>query len=303
MAKNLSASVGDGLIWYVYSVIYIVMCILGVVSNVLLLVAFLKDPLKCFRNSGTYLVINLSVSDCLTSLLTLVYHSVRRFSSHGLTDFFINWMTCVSFVSIASISIDRFWMVSYPIRHRILMKSKIVVLWIAAIWIVNILISFSLTISDVSYTNERRGVCAYSLILIILSSVMYSSTYYKLKNQSRNMTLQNSAEGRAQEMRILKEKRFLKTIIIIACIAFICIVPFSFLFFLYYSLSFIANDVQALIIFFAASAVIYQINFAVNPLIYILRLPNYRKTFYLLYCKRKTRSHLRNAMYKQDGSF
>ena len=99
----------------------------------------------------------------------------------------------MSFVSIASISIDRFWMVSYPIRHRILMKGKIIVLWIAAIWIVNILISFFLIISDVRYTNERRGVCAYSLIVVILSSVMYSSTYYKLKKQSRNMTLENSA--------------------------------------------------------------------------------------------------------------
>ena len=104
------------------------------------------------------------------------------------------------------------------------------------------------------------------------------------------MTLQNSAEGRAQEMRILKEKRFLKTIIIIACSAFICIVPFFVLLFLYDSLSFFANDVQTFKIFFVASAVIVQINFAVNPLIYILLLPNHRKTFYLLYCKIKTRS-------------
>ena len=196
----------------------------------------------------------------------------------------------MSLVSIASISIDRFWMVSYPIRHRILMKSKIIALWIAAIWIVNILISVSLVISDVSYTNEKRGLCAYSVIVIILSSVMYSFTYYKLKKQSRNIALQNSTEGRAQEIRILKEKRFLKTIIIIACIAFICLVPFFVLFFLYNSLSFFANDMQAFMIFFVASAFIYQINFAVNPLIYIQRLPNYRKTFYLLYCKRKTRS-------------
>ena len=100
------------------------------------------------------------------------------------------------------------------------------------------------------------------------------------------MALHNSTDGRAQEMRILKEKRFLKTIIIIACIAFICIVPFFALFLLRFSLL-LVNDLQAFMIFYAVSAVIYQINFAVNPLIYILRLPNYRKTFYLLYCKRK----------------
>ena len=292
MAENntASASVGDELILYVYSVSYVVICILGVVSNTLLLVAFLKDPLKCFRNSGTYLVINLSVSDCLTSLFSLVFYITRRFFWHKLMDFFINWMTGVSFVSITSISIDRLWMVSSPIRHRILMKGKVIFLWIAAIWIVNFVVSFILIISDVSVTNEKKGLCTYCMIVIILSAFMYSSTYYRLKKQSRNMALQNSTELRAQEMRILKEKRFLKTIIIIACIAFICIVPNLLLYLLYNSLILFVNDFHVFMIFSGVSFVIYQINFAVNPLIYILRLPNYRKTFYLLYCKRKTPS-------------
>ena len=289
MAENNTVSVGYELIFYVFLVFHIVICILGVITNTLLLVAFLKDPLKCFRNSGTYLVINLSVSDCLTSLLTLVFYITRRKSSNPIVDFFIRWSTGVSFVSITSISIDRFWMISSPIRHRILMKGKVTVLWMAAIWIVNMLISFSLIIFDVDTAIAIQGICTYNVILIILSSVFHSPTYYKLKKQSRNMTLQNSAEGRAQEMRILKEKRFLKTIIIIACVAFICMVP-NLLLLINYCLILLANYSQAFTIISKASAVIYQINFAVNPVIYILRLPNYRKTFYLLYCKRKAPS-------------
>ncbi len=57
----------------------ITISVLGVALNVLLLVAFLKDPLKCFRNSGTYLVMNLAVSDCLTCLFApsfLVMHVI-----------------------------------------------------------------------------------------------------------------------------------------------------------------------------------------------------------------------------------
>ena len=289
MAENNTVSVGYELIFYVFLVFHIVICILGVITNTLLLVAFLKDPLKCFRNSGTYLVINLSVSDCLTSLFSLVFYITRRKSSNPIVDFFIRWSTGVSFVSITSISIDRFWMISSPIRHRILMKGKVTVLWMAAIWIVNMLISFSLIIFDVDTAIAIQGICTYNVILIILSSVLHSSTYYKLKKQSRNMTLQNSAEGRAQEMRILKEKRFLKTIIIIACVAFICMVP-NLLLLINYCLILLANYSQAFTIISKASAVIYQINFAVIPVIYILRLPNYRKTFYLLYCKRKAPS-------------
>ena len=281
MSVNNTASVG--IITYVS---HCIICILGVLSNALLLVAFIKDPLRYFRNSGTHLVMSLSVSDCLWCLLTLASKVSPRISTDVIVRYFIILLASVSFITIASISLDRFWMVASPIRHRILMKGKVVILWIAAIWIINILISLFLFISDVNTTTAVQGVCAYSVI-VILSSVMYSSTYYKLKKQSRNMALHNSTHGRAQEMRILKEKRFLKTIIIIACIAFICIVPFFALFLLKYSLL-LVNDLQAFMIFYAVSTVIYQINFAVNPLIYILRLPNYRKTFYLLYCKRKT---------------
>ncbi len=41
----------------------------------------------------------------------------------------------VSLVSLTSISIDRFLMVAYPIKHRILMKGKVIVLCLAVIWI------------------------------------------------------------------------------------------------------------------------------------------------------------------------
>ncbi len=58
-----------------YSVIPLTtICILGVVSNGLLLVAFFKDPIKCFRNSAKHFVMNLSISDCLTCLFGLFFY-------------------------------------------------------------------------------------------------------------------------------------------------------------------------------------------------------------------------------------
>ena len=161
MVENNTASVDDELSYF-FSVPNIVVCTLGVVSNALLLVAFIKNPLKCFRNSGTCLVMNLSVSDSLTCLLCLALNIIRKISCHWVLGFFINLIVGVPFASMASVSIDRFWMVSSPIRHRILMKGKIIVLWIAGIWIVNFLIAFILIISHVSYANEKRGLVEVS---------------------------------------------------------------------------------------------------------------------------------------------
>ncbi len=99
----------------------ITISVLGVALKALLLVAFLKDPLKCFRNSGTYLVMNLAVSDCLTCLVApsfLVCGAVIL-GWHWIFEFLVMWFGTVSLVSIASISIDRFLLAAYPIKHHI----------------------------------------------------------------------------------------------------------------------------------------------------------------------------------------
>ena len=263
----------------------VIICILGIVSNILLLVTFIKDPLKCFRNSGTYLVINLSVSDCLTCLVASFFLIRPTTNLHAILQFLKFWIPNVSFVSIMSVSTDRFLLVAYPMRHRILMKGKVLILWIATIWIVSSVIPLLRLFSDGRATIDTFGTPTFNMICIILSSVMYSSTYYKLKKQSRNIALQNSNESRAGEIRILKEKRFLKTIIIIACTAFVSVVP-SLIFSLVYSS--LGLNSLALQVVSAIAIFIVCLKLAVNPLIYILRLPNYRKTFYLLYCKRGT---------------
>jgi hypothetical protein len=199
-------------------------------------------------------------------------------------EFFVVSFGSVSLVSIASISIDRFLLVVYPLKHRYLTKGKVMVLWLSGIW----LGSSAIPILRLVYSrksNQMFAVNCSGVIVIVLSAVMYAATYSKLKEHSKNIALQNSTEGRAQETRILKEKQFLKTIILIAFIAFVCIVPSMIYFQLQESLNF-SKDNLVHVILFQITSLIFYANFAVNPLIYILRLRNYRKTFYLIYCRR-----------------
>ena len=243
---------------------------------------------------------NLSVSDCLASLLCLLSYIAPRTSLQPIWIFFNFSISGVSFISIASISIDRFLMVASPIKHRISMNVKVIVLWIAAIWIANFLISVSCLFSNIRDSSGRQVLCTVGVIIIMLSSFMYMSTYYKLKKQSRNIALQNSNESRAQEIRILKERRFLKTIILIACIAFGCVVPHMIFYLSVDSLNFPKDKLTSEVIG-TTTLFIFYINFAVNPFIYILRLPNYRKTFYLLYCRRRTVSSWNEIVAKNRG--
>ena len=74
---------------------------------------------------------NLSVSDCLACLSYSFFHVDRK--TFLIFQFFVRWGLVVLFVSITSISIDRFLMVAYPIKHCVLINGKVMVLWLATI--------------------------------------------------------------------------------------------------------------------------------------------------------------------------
>jgi hypothetical protein len=204
----------------------LIICLLGVISNLLLLNAFSKDPLKCFGNSGSYLVINLTVSDVFTCVVAPFYLSVKVESWRIVLKSFVFYFFTVSTGTIVSISIDRYLMVAYPLKHRTLLKGKVIAVWVAVLWIVCTGNPTKRLIFGTEVYDEIV-ILLFVIIAIIFSCVMYSSTYFKLKKQSKNLALQNASVpgSLAQAKRILKEKKFLKTIILIACIAFLCFVP------------------------------------------------------------------------------
>ena len=269
---------------------YILIGVLGVISNTLLLVAFRKDPLKCFRNSATYLVMNLSVCDGLTCLFAPFFHvfilnSSAYYYLQSIYEFLVYWFGTVSMVSITSISIDRFLTVSYPIKHRTLINGKVIIMWLVLIWLGSSIVPAV----ELFFHREGKKILVtnifITIIIMVFYTIMYSWTYCKLNKQSKNMAVQNSTESLAQQMRNLKEKRFLQTIILIACIAFACLVPSAIFWLIYDFLSSTTNETLLSILKSIIVSIFYT-NFAANPLIYIIRFPNYRRTFYRLYWKR-----------------
>ena len=265
------------------SILPATVCAFGVISHLFLIVAFIKDPLKCFKNSGTYLVANLAVSDFLVSLI-------------APTQFFIptNWFTArehivdtgiiISIYTIASISLDCFLMVVYPLKHRVLMKKRTIVVWLACIWLVSCLLPMKTLVFSLQRDTNAYITHFLEVAPILLSTTMYALTLHKLKKQSNNLALENISD-RQQHARILKQKQFLRTIIIIACIAVVCIVP-STIYHHYNMFQNLFTDSQGAQVLSGISFGIFFVNFAINPLVYVLRLPNYRRTFYFLYsCK------------------
>lgn len=263
-------------------------CVCGIFLQLMLLIAFIKDPLKCFRNSAVYLVANLSIVDmsvCVRGLLTIVLDPETTSMEY------MNHSTVVaSSIAMFSIAVDRCLLVTHPIKHRIFVSNKKMILWVALIWLLSFTESIKQAImnGETSYDDLVR-VCFY-LLIVMWTLVFYTVTLKSLKKQSNRLDqLQNNntaQEHRAQKLRILNEKRFVETVIIIACIYFLTILPNALFtqFEVFRSHEEEENTNGSLDRTLFA---IWIVNFVINPIIYIWRLPKYRKTFCIIFCYRK----------------
>jgi cation transport ATPase len=90
----------------------------------------------------------------------------------------------------------------------------------------------------------------------------------------------NKRPKNSQVMNNTKEQKFLNTIIIIACIAVVTVMPGTI--YGYLDGWVIASQDKNRILT-AVLVVIFCLNFAVNPFVYCFRLKRYRKTFKLVY--------------------
>ena len=263
----------------------------GIILHGLLLNAFRKDPLKCLKRLGTALVINLAVSDflfCVTILLQILRISLRADSEEAplLLSFFTNIFVNVSSLTIASISVDRFVLIAYPIKHRYWITKKLIAVWMTFIWLVSLSYSLKRLIFGIQKNYEDVLYESLLVVLFSLTAVVYASVYIALKRKLKNRTElneQNNYKQRDEELRLLKEKNFLKTIILIASITFVSYGPWWMLLHIYPESIFVMRSLDQWLL-----VTIYYLflltNFAVNPLIYIFRFPNYRRTFQILYC-------------------
>ena len=154
------------------------LCVCGFVAHVMLLVAFVKDPLKCFRNSATYLVASLAVSDMSVTISFPVFNSVHLERNFRFVDFrFVPIMS--SFLTIFSISVDRYLMVVHPFKHRSLINGKRMIVWIISIWIVGFGLGFTKKLVK-EVTINRLFHAAVEIGLTFSTALIYASYHLRI---------------------------------------------------------------------------------------------------------------------------
>ena len=149
----------------------------------MLLVAFIKNSLKCFRISAAYFVGHLAVCDSLYNLSFMVYLSLNYVNI--VVRVFLSISFYSSMVTMFSIALDRFLMIAYPFKHRILISERKMVVWIATIWF----LSSVHPVERIFVYNHKdvRIESGIGSVLITLTGILYAKTYFALRKQNKSM--------------------------------------------------------------------------------------------------------------------
>ncbi len=254
----------------------------GILCNSTLLYGLVKDPLRCFRNCTSYLIMNNTFSDLLLCLYKFAKYYWRTCTDGFLVYRLFTAPIYISFLSIFFLALDRCFIVCYPFKYRVFTNGKKAMAVIIFQWL--------FTFMNIFLRNDlEKAVAGFRLLsgifLLLCSSFVYVKTVYHLKKEAKYLDSQSgntsiAVETSTRRRNLLKQTRFVHTIMYIAFLLVSTLAPL--LVFDLINKNHVYGDTITehvhLCFYF-----LFYFNFVVNCFVYYYRLTNYRKTFKSLF--------------------
>ena len=256
-------------------------CLAIVILNIIAIIVFVKQ--RQLQRRSTYLIIHLAMVDLLVGAVsgpldlvdkTLSICDVWEYSFdrpiHFINRFIILLFYFTSIVNLAVISLERLHATFCPFRHRLL-KKLVYGVTIGAMWFSCILVgsvplmlyeSMEWNIASLYY-NIRSSLCLLVLLVICTSYILI---YVKVRFGA---PLQH--HGAAN-----REKQLTVTLLLVTLVSLLTWLPSVALFFLVYSYKIFPWPSS----FYISNAFIMLTlaNSLVNPIMYTIRMPEFRTT-------------------------
>ena len=221
-----------------------------IISNVLLLLAIFKDPLKCFRTPSTYFIVALALVDLTTGLLIepffimdrmvryltwsprLVSEPYKSLSLFGALFSYVGLNS--SFLLVLGLICVQFIAITYPHRYRLIVTTRKVLACIVCSCVYftgYILLQFVGVSIPTLYQVDLHLHSTLITILLILASFMLLRSFRKFAKTSRRLATQNSetrdARGHASKTRSnrISKRQFTIVTLILSGILIVCSLP------------------------------------------------------------------------------
>ena len=275
---------------FITAVVSSLLMLITVPGNLLICVAVVKDPCKSLRTPFNLFLLNISAADLVVGVgvlpLSIAYHTMEGMATYYSalikTLHLVFFISCsASVLGIAALSLDRYICVTSPLKYRSRLTTSRVKKVSLSIWLISVVCPFVyLYVDFIIYTFVfANGTILFTLIIL----VFVNQKIYRGLNAQRKI-LQSLTDGKNMTSRLIqRDVRVTKTFLFfLGSFLVLTVPPLSFSYVLNFSTAcdcqsiHIIRDLEFLSILFPSS---------LNPFIYALRLPNFRKAIRVLACK------------------
>ena len=268
---------------------FLTMSVAIVTVNLLSIIVFIKN--RTLRSRSVYLVINLTVADMLVggiSSSNILFPEIGckilnvRLTRGGkeIVWFLFYWFLLTSLTNITVISLDRMHATFRPFRHRVI-KKWVYGVTISVVWVLAGIISTAimmLLLFDKEWSHYQYLWPSYSLLCLFVICACYASIIVKICCGARP---QHHGAARRQ-------RKLTVTLLIMTIASLLLWLPYAVATFVYYTTDSIRSlSLTKRIRLNSSLLLLFYTNSFVNPVVYTIRMPEFRKALLLLFTPRQ----------------
>ena len=228
------------------------------IINAITIIAFAR--IRHLRKRSTYLIVNLTVADLLVGAVTVPLYSLNKHIENNVFAWTIKLAFPVaSQVSLSLISLERLHATRFPFKHCLITK-RLYFKIIVGSWLITLAIAF--VMANLSLEVFQYAWASFSLLTLLVLTVSYIIV---IVNVQRNPHSQNHGS-------IHMERKLSVTLFIVAAVSVLTILPWAIYHPILEDLSNASRDK-----IFGMLAVIYFASSIVNPVVYAIRMREFRK--------------------------
>ena len=269
----------------------------GALLNSVVIVAMAIDPLKILCKGPWVNILNLAIADLISCMSTCFCIWGEMFFFKGNASELYNTIallgwgfgTSASFLFLTFLTVQIFLITKFPIKTRYCFTTLKIVSVGIVIWLFAFLLGL-IQITRLSYVPLKVNLkiwAAQTGVLLIALVVQFILNILVIVEIIKSGRSTGNAEN-------TKHGNIAKTVVILTLILFTTAFPYFVLrqMAVLSGLGYFGGDKTTGMLFYLSNcfAPIAMVNFAANPILYALRLPDYRQTLLVFIGKRKSKT-------------
>ena len=287
------------------SIFIIIVSPMTIVANSLLLVTFLVDPLKIFRNPTSYFLIGLAIVDLLTALIQEPIYAtcfMLMYFQHPSWTKCKSWMKFTAYFSAFPISISasivfaftltQYIVVASPLRYGRMITKKKALLSVVAMYLYHTLFCCLPLMGVPLKTKQAIDLFFHRYTVVLVTIVVYIILHYTMKKKMTAGRSLQSEEGRHVQV----QRSFVRINVVLLIIMIMFFVPSVLLMTIRFFLDDIFTaryGIWVLVVNLMTDNLLY-LKFLFDPIVYAWRMSKYRKSLKSIVYRYKDKESIRS---------